>query len=207
MMSHMAPASELLVQARLMQSYGAHAVILMDSAGAYTCTDVREKVDTLVQHLDVEIGFHAHNNLGLSIANTMAAIDAGASIVDVTARGFGAGAGNAALELIAANLHIGKIESRLHLFQALDAAELAEDTFVKRVPGNDGVTITSGIAGVFSGFAAPVRLAGERFNIDPREILLELGKRRVVAGQEDAIVEVTLSLTEEREHRISATDP
>jgi 4-hydroxy 2-oxovalerate aldolase len=199
MMSHMASAAKLLEQALMMQNYGAEAIILMDSAGAYTAADVHEKVSTLVEHLDAEVGFHAHNNLGLSVTNSLTAVEAGASIVDVTARGFGAGAGNTPLELVAANLHAEKINSRLRLFEALDAAELAQESFVKRVPTNDGVTITSGIAGVFSGFAAPTRRAGERFGVDPRDILMELGRRRVVAGQEDTIVEVALALAEDRQ--------
>ncbi|WEO93396.1 4-hydroxy-2-oxovalerate aldolase [Streptomyces sp. FXJ1.172] len=194
LMSHMAPADKLLEQARLMQGYGAEAVILMDSAGAYTPKDVKEKVSTLVEHLDIEIGFHAHNNLGLSVMNSLTAVESGATIIDVTARGFGAGAGNAPLELLAANLHVQEIASRVRLFEALDAADLAEEMFVKHVPTNDSITIASGIAGVFSGFAAPVRRAAERFQVDPREILMELGRRRVVAGQEDAIIEVAMAL-------------
>ncbi|MFJ4689625.1 4-hydroxy-2-oxovalerate aldolase [Streptomyces sp. NPDC088789] len=194
LMSHMASAEKLLEQAKLMQAYGAHAVILMDSAGAYTPADVHEKVSTLAENLDIEIGFHAHNNLGLSVMNSLTAIKAGATIIDVTARGFGAGAGNTPLELLAANLHVEEIGSEIQLFEALDAADLAEERFVKHVPTNDSITIASGIAGVFSGFAAPVRSASERFQVDPRKILLELGRRRVVAGQEDTIIEVAMSL-------------
>ncbi|MEU1013871.1 4-hydroxy-2-oxovalerate aldolase [Streptomyces sp. NPDC088810] len=196
LMSHMAPTETLVKQARLMQEYGAHAVILMDSAGAYTPAAVQEKVGALVEALDIEIGFHGHNNLGLSVGNSMAAVKAGATIVDVTARGFGAGAGNAPLELVAANLHLEQIETNLQLFAALDAADLAESTFVKVIPTNDSVTIASGIAGVFSGFAAPTRRAAERFKVDPREILMELGRRGVVAGQEDTIIEVAMGLAE-----------
>lgn len=198
MMTHMASAAQLLQQAQLLQDYGAQAVILMDSAGAYTMADVREKVGTLVENLDIAVGFHAHNNLGLAVANSVTAIQSGAAVVDVTARGFGAGAGNAPLELVAANLHATKIDVRLRLFEALDAAELAEASFVRRVPTNDGVTITSGIAGVFSGFAGPAKRAAQRFDVDPREILMELGRRRVVAGQEDTIVEVALALADAR---------
>lgn len=199
LMSHMASAAKLLEQARLMQGYGAEAVILMDSAGAYTPEDVREKVGELVEHLDIAVGFHAHNNLGMSVVNSMTAIAAGATIVDVTARGFGAGAGNAPIELVAANLHVNRVETGIQLFGALDAAEVAEEQFVKHVPTNDSVTIASGIAGVFSGFAAPVRRASTRFGVDPRKILLELGKRRVVAGQEDTIIEVAIGLAAERD--------
>ncbi|WP_410652694.1 4-hydroxy-2-oxovalerate aldolase [Amycolatopsis sp. cmx-4-54] len=194
LMSHMIGAAELLEQARRMQDYGARGVILMDSAGAYTQSDVEEKVGTLVEHLDIAVGFHAHNNLGLAVANTVTAVAAGATIVDVTSRGFGAGAGNAPLELVAANLHKTGVPTRLRLFEALDAADLAHTAFVRRVPTNDGITITSGIAGVFSGFAGPVRRAGEQFGVDPREILVELGQRKVIAGQEDTIVEVALEL-------------
>ncbi|MCM1969280.1 MULTISPECIES: 4-hydroxy-2-oxovalerate aldolase [unclassified Streptomyces] len=196
LMSHMASTKTLIEQARLMQGYGANAVVLMDSAGAYTPATVAEKVGALVEALDIEIGFHGHNNLGLSVTNSMAAIKAGATIVDVTARGFGAGAGNAPLELVAANLHLEQIDTKLQLFAALDAGDLAESTFVKRVPTNDSVTITSGIAGVFSGFAGPTRRAAEQFQVDPREILMELGRRGVVAGQEDSIIEVAMDLAE-----------
>ncbi|MDD9378489.1 4-hydroxy-2-oxovalerate aldolase [Streptomyces sp. ZAF1911] len=196
LMSHMASTKTLIEQARLMQGYGANAVVLMDSAGAYTPTTVAEKVGALVEALDIEVGFHGHNNLGLSVTNSMAAIKAGATIVDVTARGFGAGAGNAPLELVAANLHLEQIDTKLQLFAALDAGDLAESTFVKRVPTNDSVTITSGIAGVFSGFAGPTRRAAEQFQVDPREILMELGRRGVVAGQEDSIIEVAMDLAE-----------
>lgn len=196
MMSHMADADKLAEQAALMQGYGASAVILMDSAGAYTQDDVREKVGRLVETLDIEVGFHGHNNLGLAVANSLTAIEMGAAIIDVTARGFGAGAGNAPLELLAANLEEAGVECRIQLFAALDAADLADATFVKWVPTNDGVTIVSGIAGVFSGFAKPTRSAAERFGVDPREILMELGRRRVIAGQEDAIIEVAVELAE-----------
>ncbi|MEU6074080.1 4-hydroxy-2-oxovalerate aldolase [Micromonospora sp. NPDC047074] len=198
LMSHMASAAKLVEQARLMQSYGAEAVVLMDSAGAYTPEKVREKVGELVENLDIAVGFHAHNNLGMSVVNSMTAIEAGATIVDVTARGFGAGAGNAPIELVAANLHVGQVDTGVQLFGALDAADVAQERFVKHVPTNDSVTIASGIAGVFSGFAAPVRRASARFGVDPRRILLELGNRRVVAGQEDTIIEVAMSLAAEQ---------
>jgi 4-hydroxy 2-oxovalerate aldolase len=199
LMSHMASAAKLVEQARLMQSYGAEAVVLMDSAGAYTPEKVREKVGELVDKLDIAVGFHAHNNLGMSVVNSMTAVEAGATIVDVTARGFGAGAGNAPIELVAANLHVEGVKTGIELFGALDAAEVAQERFVKHVPTNDSVTIASGIAGVFSGFAAPVRRASARFGVDPRRILLELGNRRVVAGQEDTIIEVAMALAAERE--------
>jgi 4-hydroxy 2-oxovalerate aldolase len=194
LMTHMVSPQKLLAQARQMQEYGACAVILMDSAGAYRPVEVEQKVGLLAAQLDIEVGFHAHNNLGLSVANALTAIEAGASIVDVTARGFGAGAGNAPLELVAANLQQNGVISRLRLYAALDAAELAAEQFVKHIPSNDSVTIASGMAGIFSGFAAPVRRAAQQFQVDPRDILFELGRRSVVAGQEDTIVEAAMFL-------------
>jgi 4-hydroxy 2-oxovalerate aldolase len=194
MMSHMATAAQLLEQARLMESYGAHGVILMDSAGAFVQSDVREKVGTLVAELGLEVGFHAHDNLGLAVANAMEAVDAGATIIDGTARGFGAGAGNAPIELLAANLHSRGLPSRMRLYETLDAAESAHASFVSTVPFNDAVTIVSGLAGVFSGYAAPTRRIARRFGVDPRDMLFGLGERRVIAGQEDAIVDVAISL-------------
>ena len=207
MMSHMASVATLVKQARLMQGYGANAIILMDSAGAYTTADVRQRIGALADDLDADVGFHAHNNLGLAVANSLAAIEAGATIIDVTARGFGPGAGNTPLELIAANLHVSNVSARLQLLEALDAADLAEATFAKRIPTNDSVTIASGIAGVFSGFASHARRAGERFDVDPREILFELGRRGVVAGQEDTIVEVALSLAAAKEQPAATASP
>jgi 4-hydroxy 2-oxovalerate aldolase len=194
LMTHMVSPEELLEQARRMQDYGAGALVLMDSAGAYRPVEVSRKVGLLSAELAIPVGFHAHDNLGLAVANTLTAVDAGASIVDVTARGFGAGAGNAPLELVAANLYQDGVESRLHLYAALDAAELAQEHFVKHIPSKDSVTITSGIAGVFSGFAAPVCRAARQFGVDARDILLALGDRRVVAGQEDTIIEAAMAL-------------
>ena len=114
--------------------------------------------------------------------------------MDVTSHGFGPGAGNTPLELMAANLHAGGVSTRLRLLEALDAADLAAATFIDVVPTNDSVTIASGMAGVFSGFASHARRSGEQFDVDPREILFDLGRRGVVAGQEDTIVEVAMAL-------------
>lgn len=199
MMCHMASPEKLLEQARLMQGYGAETVILMDSAGGLTQSDVRERVETLLEHLDVEVGFHAHDNLGLAVANAMEASEAGATVIDGTARGFGAGAGNAPIELLVANLHRRSIPCRARLYETLDAAEEAASSFVTRIPSNDSVTIVSGLAGVFSGYAAPAKRIAGTFNVDPRDILFVLGERRAIAGQEDAIVDVAVWLAENPE--------
>jgi len=190
MMSHMASAEVLLGEAKKMQSYGAQGIVLMDSAGTYFPKDVTEKIGLLASSLEVPVGFHAHQNLGLAISNSLAALEAGARIIDGTAKGFGAGAGNAPLELLAAVLKQQGYQTSIDLFKSLDAAEVVAHLFAGSLPESNGITIVSGLAGVFSGFSKPVQRAAKQMGVDPREVFLELGKRKVVGGQEDLIVEV-----------------
>lgn len=194
MMSHMAAPETLLEEAKKMQSYGAEGIVLMDSAGAYLPQDVTRKVGLLTGELHVPVGFHAHNNLGMSVANSLAALEAGARIVDGTAKGFGAGAGNAPLEMLAAVLKQGGYQTRIDFYRALDAADLAAKLFAGSLPESNGITIVSGLAGVFSGFAKPVLRAAAQMHVDPRDVFLELGRRKVVGGQEDLIVSVAADL-------------
>lgn len=190
MMSHMVSAEVLLEEAKKMQSYGAQGIVLMDSAGAYFPSDVTAKIGLLASGLEVPVGFHAHNNLGLAVANSIAALEAGARIIDGTGRGFGAGAGNAPIELIAAVLVKQDYASSIDLYKALDAGDLAAKLFAGSLPESNGITIVSGMAGVFSGFSKPVQRAARQFGVDGRDIFFELGKRKVVGGQEDLILEV-----------------
>lgn len=194
MMSHMASKETLLEEAQKMQSYGAQGIVLMDSAGAYFPGDVTAKIGLLAGKLSVPVGFHAHNNLGLGIANSLAALEAGARIIDGTAKGFGAGAGNAPLELLAAVLKQRCYRTSLDLYKALDAAELAAKLFAGSLPDSNGLTIVSGLAGVFSGFAKPVQRIAKQLGVDPRDVFFELGRRKAVGGQEDLIIEVAAEL-------------
>ncbi len=198
MMSHMATKEVLRDEALKMEAYGAEAVIIMDSAGSYLPSDVTERIGELVQSLSVPIGFHAHNNLGMAIANSLAALNAGASILDGTARGFGAGAGNAQLETLVAVLGRLGYDTGIDLYKMLDAAALAERDLMPSVPSINSVGIVSGLAGVFSGFAKHVERVGREYEVDPRDIFFELGRRGVVAGQEDVIVEVGIQLAAQR---------
>lgn len=190
MMSHMVSREVLLEEAKKMQSYGAQGIVLMDSAGAYFPRDVTAKIGLLAEKMEVPVGFHAHNNLGLSIANSIAALEAGARIVDGTAKGFGAGAGNAPLELLTAVLTQQGYTISVDLYKALDAGELAAKLFAGSLPESNGITIVSGMAGVFSGFAKPVQRVAKQLGVDPRDVFFELGRRKVVGGQEDLILEV-----------------
>ena len=198
MMSHMLQAKDLLNQAKLMQSYGASGIILMDSAGAYLPKDVNQKVRTLVNGLNIDVGFHAHNNLGMTIANSVAAVQAGAKIIDATSRGLGAGAGNCQLEVIVAVLFKMGYKIDLDLYQLIDNSEKIIAGIMLAPQEISAVSLTSGLAGVFSGFAPHVKEASKRFGVDVRDILIELGRRKIVAGQEDLIVDVAMNLKQKK---------
>lgn len=194
MMSHMATANTLVHEAKKMELYGAEGVILMDSAGAYLPADVEDKVSALVNELNVPVGFHAHNNLGLAIANSIAAIKAGAKIIDGTARGFGAGAGNAQLEVLVAVLEKLGYNTGIDLYKILDTATLAENNILKVIPTINSDSVISGLNGVFSGFSKHVNRISKEYHVDPRDVYVELGKRKAVGGQEDLIIEVIMEL-------------
>lgn len=194
MMSHMITPTMLLEQARKMESYGAEGVVFMDSSGHFMPDDVRMRVEALVDGLGIAVGFHGHNNLGLAIANSIAAADAGATLLDACARGFGAGAGNTQLEVLVAVLDRLNYSAGIDLYKMLDAADLAEKLLMKEMPTIRSVNVVSGMAGVFSGFMKPVARIAKEFDVDPRDIFFELGRRRIVAGQEDIILEVAKDL-------------
>lgn len=197
MMSHMASAAVLLEEARKMESYGAEAIVIMDSAGAYFPDDVTERIATLVDGLSIPVGFHGHNNLGMAVINSVAAVNAGASIIDGTIRGFGAGAGNTQLEVLVAVFERLGFDTGIDLYKILDAADVAEKQFNPVAPSISPLSIVSGLAGVFSGFAKPVARAADEYRVDPRDIFFALGKRNAVAGQESLIIEVARELAEE----------
>jgi isopropylmalate/homocitrate/citramalate synthase len=156
----------------------------MDSAGYYLPSDVKERVETLIGGLNIPVGFHAHNNLGMAIANSVTAVESGAEILDGCARGFGAGAGNAQLEVLIAVLHRMKYQTGIDFYKVLDAADLAEKELMPAPPTISSVSIVSGLSGVFSGFMKPVTRIAAEYKLDPRDIFFELGRRKVIAGQE-----------------------
>lgn len=201
MMSHMISAHELLSQAKLMQDYGAQGILLMDSAGAYLPEDVTTKVGTLVSGLKITVGFHAHNNLGMAIINSVAAIKSGAKIIDVTSRGLGAGAGNCQMEVLVAVLHKMGIKTGLDLYKLIDISENIVAKIMKQPQEINAITLVSGIAGVFSAFAPHAEQAAKRFGVDARDILIELGKRNIVGGQEDIIIDVAVYLKQKKEFK------
>ncbi|WP_225087412.1 4-hydroxy-2-oxovalerate aldolase [Pectobacterium colocasium] len=202
MMSHMTSPAVLLEEARKMESYGAEAIVIMDSAGAYFPDDVKERISTLVNGLTVPVGFHGHNNLGMSVINSVVAVQEGATIIDGTIRGFGAGAGNTQLEVLVAVFERLGYETGIDLYKILDAADIAEKGFNPVAPSISPLSIVSGLAGVFSGFAKPVAKAAKDYNVDPRDIFFGLGERKAVAGQESLIYEVAQDLAKRNENSV-----
>jgi 4-hydroxy 2-oxovalerate aldolase len=196
MMSHMTGKETLRDECLKMESYGAQAVIIMDSAGAYVPDEVSERIEELVSHLRIPVGFHAHNNLGLAIANSVAAARAGAAILDGTARGFGAGAGNTQLEVLVAVLERLGYTTGIDLYKVLDASDVAEQVLMPHAPSIKPMSVISGLAGVFSGFNKHVERISKEYCVDPRDVLFELGRQRAVAGQEDLIIQVAIQLAE-----------
>jgi len=198
MMQHMASKEILLEEALKMQRYGAQGVILMDSAGASMPEMISERIKFLSDSLSIRVGFHAHNNLGLAISNSLIAIESGATIIDGTVRGFGAGAGNCQLEVLASILKKMNTDTCLDIYRLMDVSDDVVTKIMKTPQEITSISLVSGIAGVFSGFAPHVKKAAERFNVDPRDIFIELGKRKMVAGQEDFIVDVALELANKK---------
>jgi len=194
MMAHSAPIQKLVEQAKLMESYGAQAVYVTDSAGALLPHEVRECIQALRQSLNIEIGFHGHNNLSVAVANTITAIEEGATRIDGSVRCLGAGAGNAQTEVLLAVLDRMGYTLDVDLYKMMD---LAEDIVAPLLPGPQEIqkgSLVMGYAGVYSSFLLHAERAAHRFGVDARDILIELGKRKVVGGQEDMILDVAAEL-------------
>ncbi len=187
---------ETVRQAKRMESYGAEVVYLYDGSGYLLPNQVGERIKALVDLLNVPVGFHAHNNLGLAVANTIAAIEAGAEYIDASVKGFGAGAGNCPTEVLAAVCERMGIHTGIDLYGIMDVAEKDLRPLMPRPMELDNDRIMLGYSGVYSSFLLFAQRAGEKYQVDPRDIIREIGRRQCTEGQEDICIEVAYQLAQ-----------
>jgi len=195
MMSHMLEPERLAEQAALLEGYGTQVIYVVDSAGALIPKGAADRVAALRETVSCDIGFHAHNNLGCAIGNSLAGLEVGATYVDGSLRGLGAGAGNSQTEVLAVALDRAGYETGVDLWKLIDVAEDVIAPILPRPQIIDETALTIGYTGVYSTFALFAERAAEKYSVDVRDILIELGKRGAIGGQEDMIIDVASELS------------
>ena len=203
MMAHMVPSETIVAQAKLMEGYGANCIYCTDSAGYMLPDEVSQKIGALRQALksETEIGVHGHHNLGMGIANSLAALEAGARRIDGSVAGLGAGAGNTPLEVLVAVLERMGAEHGIDLYKIMDAVEDIVVPMMEHPIRIDRNALTLGYAGVYSSFLLFAKRAEQKYGVSARDILVELGRRGTVGGQEDMIEDLALTMAKQKGHR------
>jgi 4-hydroxy 2-oxovalerate aldolase len=194
MMSALADVNTLVSEARKMEDYGAKTFLMMDSTGTYLPADVEERIKALKDNLSIEVGFHGHNNLGLAIANSLIAVQYGASVIDACIRGFGAGAGNTQLEALIPVLEQSGYHTNIDFQKIILEADTVMEYMIKNAPITAPINILTGLNKLFSGFEKPIIKASKLYGLQYSSLIFELGNRKLVAGQEDIILEVGQNL-------------
>ncbi|MEJ1962715.1 MAG: 4-hydroxy-2-oxovalerate aldolase [Gammaproteobacteria bacterium] len=200
MMAHMVAPDELVRQALLMESYGANCLYCTDSAGYMLPSDVTARIGLLRRELkpQTELGFHGHHNMAMGVANSLAAIEAGANRIDGSVAGLGAGAGNTPLEVLVAVLNRMSVSHGVDLYRVMDVAEDLVVPMMDQVVRVDRESLMLGYAGVYSSFLLFAQRAAKKHGLSARDILVELGRRRTVGGQEDMIEDLALDMARAR---------
>ena len=194
MMAHMATPERIVEEALKMESYGADYINLADSSGYLTPSGVQERIEALLKAVKIPVGFHAHNNMGMAVANSLKAVECGASYIDGTLRGLGAGSGNAQIGVLTGVLNREGYDVNADFYKLMDLAEKSVDPIMLRPQIISNASFMLGYAGVYSSFLLHVHDAAEKYDLDPRDILVELGRRGMVGGQEDMIIDVAYQL-------------
>jgi len=194
MMSALADTKTLVENAKIMEEYGAEAVVIMDSTGTYLPKDVYERISELKNSLKIDVGFHAHDNLGLATANSLTAANYGATYIDACIRGFGAGAGNAHLDMLIPVLEKSGYQVDIDFQKVIIEADKVMEYLVPSAPISTPVNVLTGLNRLFSGFEKPIIKASKLYGIEYSSLIFELGNRKLVAGQEDLILEVAQKL-------------
>jgi 4-hydroxy-2-oxovalerate aldolase len=182
-------------QAKLFESYGVDFITMADSAGALLPEGVKSRVAAVVDAVSIPVDFHAHNSLSLALGNDLAAVEAGATYLDCSLRGLGAGAGNAQSEVLVGALDKAGYETGIDFYKIMDVAEDIVEPIMQRPQVIRNTSLMLGYAGVYSSFLLFTHRAAEKFKLDPRDILVELGRRKMVGGQEDMIIDVAYQLS------------
>ena len=201
MMGHMASPEKIVEQAKIFVDAGADYINIADSAGHMVPDDVRKRISALKDSISIPVGFHSHNNLGCAVANSLAAVEEGATYIDATCRGLGAGAGNTQSEVFCAVLDRLGYDTGVDIYALMDVAEKTVEPIMPRPQVITTSPLMLGYAGVYSSFVLHTYRAAEKFNLNPREILVELGRRQMVGGQEDMIVDVAYALSQQKQAR------
>jgi 4-hydroxy 2-oxovalerate aldolase len=200
MMAHSQPPEVLAKQARIMADAGAQCVYVVDSAGSLIMDGVSDRIAALVAALgdDAQVGFHGHENLGLGVANSILAARAGAKQIDGSTRRFGAGAGNTPVEAFAAVTERLGIKTGIDTLKIIDAAEDVVSPVLTNPPALDRLSLTMGYAGVYSSFLKHAEIQARKYGVSGAEILIEAGRRKLVGGQEDQLIEIAVGLAKRK---------